>query len=249
MNRISRSGLAISSLVLAVVLAVGVAHPAGAQAYVPGEETAMIGLVNGVRAAKGLQKLVKHDQLRSMARGQADRMEAKGNIFHNLDLGGDITSRGLEWLRVGENVGMGPTLTLIHEALLKSPKHYENIVRPEYNSVGIGVVDGDDGRRYVVQVFGNIKGAAAPAPAPAKPAPAPAAPKAVVAPAPVRTASPVPAAPKPAPKPSADPNALTGGYVKPIALPRSDLGKRPAASASASDSGFGHLIDVLSFWS
>jgi uncharacterized protein YkwD len=248
MTRTSRIAITISSLALALALAVGLAHPAAAQVYVPSEETKMIGLVNTVRAAKGLKKLAAHDELRSMARGQADRMEAKGNIFHNIDLGGDITSRGLEWLRVGENVGMGPSLILIHEALLDSPKHYENIVRPEYNSVGIGVVDGDDGRRYVVQVFGNIKGAVAPAPAPAKPAVvAPATPKPVVAVAPAATA-PV-ATPKPAPRPSAEPNALTGGYVNLIELPLSDLGKYTTASAVRSDSGFGRLIDALTFWS
>jgi hypothetical protein len=240
----------IVATLLGAVVAVGLAHPAQAQSYVPADETKVHNLTNATRASKGLQPLARNDQLVEMARGQADRMEAKGTIFHNPDLGGEITRRGLDWRRVGENVGMGPDVDLIYEALLDSPKHYENIVRPDYNTLGLGVVAGDDGKRYLVQVFANLV-TSAPAPAavkpvtvsaPAKPAPAP-----VVAAAP-RTQAPVATAPK-LPEPSADPNALTGGYVAPLEVEGSDQARYLAAAVGGAGSGFDRLVDILAFWS
>ena len=122
---------------------------------------------------------------------------------------------------MGENVGMGPNVDLIEDAFLKSPKHYENIIFPAYNSAGIGVVRVSPERVYVTQVFANIKGAtaqakpAAPAPAPkvAAPQPAPAAAPSAPAPAPVAP-TPAPATPEPtvAP-PSVLPNAVVGGLI------------------------------------
>jgi hypothetical protein len=192
-----------------------------------------------------------------MARRQADRMEAKGTIFHNTNLGGEITSLGVSWARIGENVGMGPNVDLIYAALLKSPKHYENIVRSEYNALGMGVVNGDDGKKYLVQVFGNIKGSPAPAPAAAAPAPATAQPVAAAPAAPSTPAAPAPASAAPAPKPAAtpdlpaptaDPNALTSGFVSDFELPRSDQGKYLASASSDGSSSIGRLIDLLAFW-
>jgi hypothetical protein len=181
-------------------------------------------MVNATRASKGLGTLAKSEILVGIARAQADKMAAKGNIFHNLKLGDQITASGLDWRKAGENVGMGPSVDLVEEAFLKSPHHYENIVDPTYTAVGIGVVDGADGRRYVVQVFANLRTAAAPAPAPtAKPAtqtpqaPASTAPQAV----PVQTtthAASAPAPVVPAPGLTADPNAVIGGVIEPLDL-------------------------------
>jgi uncharacterized protein YkwD len=245
----------IAALLIGAIVAVGLAHPAQAQSYVPGDEAKVHDLTNATRTSKGLPKLARNDQLVAMARGQADRMEAKGTIFHNPDLGGEITRRGLDWRRVGENVGMGPNVDLIYAALLDSPKHYENIVRPDYNTLGVGVVDGDDGKRYLVQVFANLA-TSAPAPAAVKPAaaaanPAPAPPAAAPASsapqpqAPVATAATAPELPEP----SVDPNALTGGYVEPLEVEGSDQGRYLAAAVGGTDSGFDRLVDILAFWS
>lgn len=244
-------------VVVSFVIAAGLAQPAGAQSYVPTDETKVHNMVNAKRAEKGLGKLARNSQLVLMARGQADRMEARGNIYHNPDLSGEITRRGLNWRRVGENVGMGPNVELIQQAFYDSPDHYENIVRRDYNTMGIGVVAGDDGKRYVVQVFANLVGGTAPATVVAKPAPAPAtvrpapAAQAPAAPAAIRPASATPAAkapapaPAPKPRPSADPNALTGGYVTPVELDGFDQGRYSAFGSS----GLGRIVDALTFWS
>jgi len=213
-----------SALVLALFSAViGLAPTSNAGSYVTTDEARVLSLVNKTRTSKGLKPLARNDALTKMAREQSDRMVIKGNIYHNPSLGGDIAKSGLEWLRVGENVGMGPNVDLIEDAFLKSPKHYENIIYPDYNTAGIGVVRVSAIRVYVTQVFANVKGGTS---ASSKSKPAPATPKvtAPLAPAadPVAPPSaPAAAAPAPAPAtpqptvrpPSVLPNAVVGGLV------------------------------------
>jgi hypothetical protein len=208
----------ISALVLAGLIALGA--PASSDAYLPGEEAHVLDMVNATRSKKGLGTLKMKSELVKMARGQADKMAAKGDIFHNDDLGGDMTSYGLDWRRVGENVGMGPNVDVIEEAFLDSPHHYENIVYPTYDHAGIGVVDGKDGKRYVVQVFADLANTATfsapkttteePKKSESKPAaPATEAPAAPVEPAPTPAKTPEPV--------SAVPNALLEGIVTHLA--------------------------------
>ena len=239
------------------VAALGATVPASARSYVPTDEAKVLSMVNQTRREKGLSALVRNDKLVAMARGQSDRMEDRGNIYHNPRLGAEATERGLDWERVGENVGMGPNVDLIQQAFLDSPHHYENIVHPSYNHVGVGVVKGDDGKMYVTQVFADLKSAPAPAPAaapkpapavakpaPAPAAPAPAAPTVAAATAPRPAAAPQAAAPAPAPaapKPSVDPNAVIGGYVEDGQLPDGNI-------LAVSDGPFERVIDALVFW-
>ncbi len=220
--------IVVVALVSGIGAVLGVA-PARAGGYVPADEMRVRTLLNDTRSSKGLARLASDDQLIGMARRQAGKMAAKGSIFHNLKLGDEMTSSSLNWLKAGENVGLGPNVDLIEDAFLASPHHYENIVDPSYDTVGIGVVDGADGRRYVVQVFADM-GAAAPAPKAAEPKPAAqqstteAKPPAAAGVAPVSqtptlsaepTATPMANAPKP---PSVVPNVIIGGVVEPLDL-------------------------------
>ncbi len=245
----------ICGATVVVCVALAAALPASARSYVPSDEARVLSMVNQTRKDKGLKALMRHDQLVAMARGQSDRMEDRGNIYHNPQLGAEATRRGLDWERVGENVGMGPNVDLIEQAFLDSPHHYENIVHPSYNHVGIGVVKGDDGKMYVTQVFADLKGAPAPAPVAAKPAPAaqPASQPQPAAAAPASTPAvaaaqaprpaPVAAPPAPAaPKPSVDPNAVIGGFVEETELP--DREQVLAAAAGPLE----RVFDALVFW-
>jgi hypothetical protein len=227
MRRVAASAVAVFIVIVGFGAVLGVA-PANAGGYVPSDETHVRNLLNATRSSKGLGQLASNSDLVGMARRQADRMAAKGNIFHNLTLGDEITASGLDWLKAGENVGMGPDVDIIEDAFLASPHHYENIVDPKYDTVGIGVVDGADGRRYVVQVFADLAAGGqpkAPAPEPAAPAPTTeakpqtAAQVAPVSQTPTPTAEPTPepvvSAPQP---PTADPNVVIGGVVEPLDL-------------------------------
>ncbi len=229
--------------------------PAIAQEYKTGDEARVASLVNGTRSGKGLQGLSTHAGLVNMAREQAVRMLQKGNIFHNPNLGANIQALNVVWRIVGENVGMGPNVDLIGQAFLDSPHHYENIVRPNFNSIGVGVVPDAKGGVFVTQVFAEIEGAAAP------PAPEP-------LPTPARTAPPAPPPPAPpTPPPTTvptptrapirpDPNAVKDGITPGDPFPVL-LTPAPASAAVEEDSesiwqrfvgGLRRVADILGFW-
>jgi hypothetical protein len=84
-----------------------------------------------------------------VSRAWALQMSIVGDIAHNPNFKTLITG----WSRIGENVGMGHPLSVVHQALVTSPAHYANIVEPAYTRIGIGVVDVGGGNVYVVQNF------------------------------------------------------------------------------------------------
>jgi len=242
----------LAALIVVVVASVFAIPAAHADTIVPGDESHVLSMVNATRANLGRGHLSPHDYLRGMAERQAQRMADRGDIYHNPNLGGEITSSGLDWRKVGENVGMGPNVDLIEDAFLKSPHHYENIIDPSYNIAGIGAIKGDDGRMYVVQVFANIIYKTA-APKPAAPSVAPAAAPAARAPAVAPAAkapAPVAAAPKPRPvaRYTADPNAVTGGVVVPLALSSNGPRAPQNGAFGAVGSLLRHVSSTVASW-
>jgi uncharacterized protein YkwD len=57
------------------------------------------------------------------------------------------------WVSAAENVGAGPDVAKVHVAFLGSPSHRASLLEGRYSRVGVGVVNGDDGRVYVTHVF------------------------------------------------------------------------------------------------
>lgn len=187
MNRIGtlRRG-AVGALVLGVLSLV--AAPTGAAATGALEST-LLTLTNTARAAAGVPAVTLDSSLSDIARDWANSMAAANGISHNPDVKAQLSAAGIGWRKTGENVGMGPSLTSIHEALLASPGHFRNIVDPDFDKVGLAVVVTGN-TLWLVQNFVMSRSAAAPAPA-AAPEPAP-----VVTAAP-STAPPTTKAPKP----------------------------------------------------
>jgi uncharacterized protein YkwD len=105
--------------------------------------------LNKVRAAVGLPELVRTPELDAKAKAQADRMAARGTIFHSSNLASGVTEG---WSSIGENVALAGSVPDAQRALEASPGHYANMVHPEFNQVGIGVTV-RNGITYVVQVF------------------------------------------------------------------------------------------------
>ncbi len=207
---------------LLVILAFAVmvtALPTAASADTVSDEAAFVVKINELRASKGLPGLTVHPNLVDKARAWAGTMAAAGRIWHST-LSDGITA---DWRKLGENVGMGGSVQPLHEAFIASPKHYANLVDPEFNYVGIGVAYAG-GTLFVTESFMKLTTAPvavtppapapttttvpAPAPAPA-PAPKPPAPAPVPQPAPTPAPAPVPepalAAAPPAPEPPPPP--------------------------------------------
>jgi len=103
---------------------------------------------NALRASQGLGSLTTNSELLTKARAWSQTQASSGTIFHSTLTNG-VTQN---WYRLGENVGMGPTSPAIHDALVRSPRHYENLVDPGFTEVGIGVIR-EGNIIYVTQVF------------------------------------------------------------------------------------------------
>jgi hypothetical protein len=200
---------------IGLLLLVALLHgaPAIGQDYRAADEARVLSMVNSTRASRGLPPLELVDELVTLARQQSVRMVEQNNLFHNPNLKSDLDAIGLDWAWSGENVGIGPDVDAVEQAFLNSQHHLENIVRSNYNSIGVGVVGTATGYVYVTQVFAELRGASAAAPPPATPAPATPAPEAPT-PAPVAKVAP----PAPAPIPALpDPVVIEGGVVTPAA--------------------------------
>ena len=128
--------------------------PATAQAAVDSSaEAQFVSLINQERAARGLAKLTVKSDLVQVARNHSADMAAKNDLYHNPNLGSDVTG----WQKVGENVGRGPSVSSIHDAFMNSSGHRANILDSDWTEVGVGV-HVVDGRVWVTEVFRQPSG-------------------------------------------------------------------------------------------
>ena len=152
-----------------------------AAAAASADETLLLTLTNTARAAAGAPALTLDSGLSAIARNWASSMASAGAISHNDGVKSQLAAAGYDWRKTGENVGMGPTVASIHEALLASPGHFRNIVDPDFRRVGLGIVIAKN-TVWIVQNFlmpagsGAVASAKAVAAAVEEPAPAPPAP-------------------------------------------------------------------------
>jgi hypothetical protein len=180
--------------VMITTACLGLANQTAAVAADGGAEASFVAQINSVRAQNGVGPLAVHAELVGIARDWTDQMVANGGISHNPSFSSQVSAN---WTKLGENVGVGYSVSDLMAAFVASPGHFKNLVNPSYNYVGVGVSYGGDGRMYVTQDFMAADGYEAPAP---EPDPAPAA----SAPAP-RAAAPRAAAPEPAAAPTPEP--------------------------------------------
>lgn len=113
------------------------------------EESCFWSKLNGERTSRGIPALVSNGELVSIARRHSQRMADAGKIFHNSNLANEVSPG---WKSLGENVGVGPTCDAIHTAFMNSASHRANVLDPEYNQGGVGVVV-KDGAIYVTEIF------------------------------------------------------------------------------------------------
>jgi hypothetical protein len=168
-------------------------------------EARFVAKINELRAQKGVPPLVVDAELTGIGRRWAQHMADAGQISHNPNYASEVHQ---DWGKLGENVGMGPDVDTLFDAFVRSAGHYRNLVDPDFNRVGVGVVFAPDGTLFTAHQFMMLRtrsASSAPAPAPtAAPAPAPRpAPRPATRPAPAPAPAPAaaPAAP-PAPPPA-----------------------------------------------
>ncbi len=115
--------------------------------------------LNEERAANGLGRLRLSPELVVLARLQSREMARLGILMHLSAKGESLKERldraRLLYIGSGENVARSETFVpeLIHESFMKSPEHRANILKPDFDEVGIGVVLSPDNGYFITVDF------------------------------------------------------------------------------------------------
>ncbi len=141
-SKVRKLVLIPTSCVLLAVL--GLTAIAVAQEHVNSEgEQLLVSLINQERAKVGVPPVKFDEALARAARKHSQLMAQEETVVHQLP-GEEVFSLRLSAENVrsdrdAENIGMAGSLEEIHSLLMQSPPHRENILNPQYDSVGIGI--------------------------------------------------------------------------------------------------------------
>lgn len=120
-------------------------------------EQEMLQVLNKERTSRGLVALVSDTALREVARAYSEDMFRRGYFSHDNPEGEDPFDRmdkaGIVYGFAGENLALAPSTSLAMEGLMNSKGHRENILRPEFRKIGIGVIDGGIYGKMYTQEF------------------------------------------------------------------------------------------------
>jgi uncharacterized protein YkwD len=123
----------------------------------PVAENELFNLVNQERTQRGLDALVWDDRLVPVARAHSEEMFTLKYFGHQSPVSGSpfdrLKAAGITYTRAGENLAYAQSVAVAHRALMDSPGHRENILRPEFTRIGIGVINAGAYGRMVTQLF------------------------------------------------------------------------------------------------
>lgn len=107
-------------------------------------EQQLVDLINAARTAQGLNPLSVDERLTIAARKHTQLMVEHSALSHQFESEPApqtrVTAEGLSSDAQGENVDMNQSIAGAHDALMHSPPHRANILDPDYNAIGVGVV-------------------------------------------------------------------------------------------------------------
>jgi uncharacterized protein YkwD len=133
-----------------------VAPGESAGAGVADERNALVAMVQALRVQQSLHALRRDARLDAVAAAHAQRMKEAHTIGHDVGDGDPaqrLQNAGLPVRESGENVAHAQNVTLAHRALWQSPSHRANLQHPEYDSLGVSVLDDSDGSVWVAEIF------------------------------------------------------------------------------------------------
>jgi uncharacterized protein YkwD len=123
----------------------------------PLAERQLFDLVNEERVQRGLAALAWDERLIPLARSHSEEMFKLKYFSHESPVTGSpfdrLKTAGITYTRAGENLAYAQLVAVAHRALMDSPGHRENILRPEFARIGIGVIDAGIYGRMVTQLF------------------------------------------------------------------------------------------------
>ena len=117
-------------------------------------------LVNDERSKRGMQSLGRRADLDAVAYAHARDLVRMNKLNHISSDGRQLEHRlgKLEWELAGENLarnkGFDSPAREAVKGWINSPKHFENMFRPEFSQTGMAALyDSESGFTYFVQVF------------------------------------------------------------------------------------------------
>jgi uncharacterized protein YkwD len=127
------------------------------------EERVILDLTNEARKEEKLPPLKPNPTLFKVARAHSANMGKQGVMEHKLDdktPAQRVKAAGYNYSWVGENIAMSSELIPeeIFDKWMHSKVHRDNVLKPQYKEIGIGVVKNDKGEWYYTQVFGARRG-------------------------------------------------------------------------------------------
>ncbi len=156
----TRKTLAVFRLAaLALLFPWQFAVPSFAQAPFDADgENQLIELINQERAHAGLQPLATDQRLTQAARKHTALMVQHKALSHQFDDEESLQLRTAEenirFDRQAENVALEMDVAGAHAILMNSPPHRANILSPDYNAIGVGVIRSGD-EVYVTEDFAH----------------------------------------------------------------------------------------------
>lgn len=138
---------------LGVFLVISTLVPAQAAEASPCYERSQLDLqavevTNQARRAAGLGAVRIDPELSRVAEMHSYWMDRKDELFHSNRLAWKVTN----WNRLGENVGLGNSISSLQTAFMNSAAHRANILDPSFTYVGISVRP-ENGRLWMTIIF------------------------------------------------------------------------------------------------
>lgn len=115
--------------------------------YNSSHESSFASKINSLRASNGLGSLSRNGSLDSEARAWSKRMAEQGSLSHS-----GIGRLLPPWSSVAENVGTGPNVTAVFNALVNSSGHLQHMLG-SYDYMGIGVWVDSNGVIWTTHIF------------------------------------------------------------------------------------------------
>ncbi|MDQ3964444.1 MAG: CAP domain-containing protein [Actinomycetota bacterium] len=109
--------------------------------------------INAERSERHLGKLTLDPELSKVARVHTREMVRRSELYHTPS--DKLRKRVTDWIVLGENVGVGGSVSSLHDAFMNSPAHRDNVLHAGYQHLGIGTKR-KDGRMWVTVIFEAI---------------------------------------------------------------------------------------------
>ena len=146
--------------VTALLMVVTTSRALAADAYDATAERLLVQFINQARARHGLRPLHEDTRLQAAARRHTQLMASEKALSHQLPdeaaLGKRLVLIGAYFYAAGETAAFNYTADAAQESFMHSPAHRAIILDPQYDAVGVGVVE-RDGMVWVTEDFAQLQ--------------------------------------------------------------------------------------------